>query len=128
MSETKLLPCPFCGGEARIYEPKRSRFVYRRHNSPLYQTRDTLSGEYIAQCKDSSCNGHIARRYKTPESAANAWNSRKPMERIVKRLENENMTAVDLANLTCSTYQDGVVSGIERSLEIVKEEGGLSET
>lgn len=50
-----------------------------------------------------------------------------PMERIVKRLENENMTAVDLANLSCSEYQDGVVTGIEKAIEIVKEEGGLND-
>lgn len=44
------------------------------------------------------------------------------MDRIVERLEDANMTAVDVANMRYDLYSDGVVEGIEKAIEIVKEE------
>ena len=120
MSNKKLLPCPFCGGEA-IYEIDEKdeivdkipalfcnvcKFTFTVENDSPYM-EDEKTYEYLK------------------EKTIKAWNTRVPTQKIVERLEDINMTAVDLANLTCSTYQDGVVSGIERSLEIIREEGGL---
>lgn len=64
MSE-KLLPCPFCGGEAEI---------------SLYL------GNYGVACTE--CMGAIfPARGMTKGEAIKAWNTRKPMERILERLE-----------------------------------------
>ena len=63
----KLLPCPFCGGEA-------------------YEYRSGLQFSLCEiVCKDCGCRTErmaVADAYTT-------WNTRKPMERILERLEEE---------------------------------------
>lgn len=106
MSDKKLLPCPFCGGEARF---------------------STEAGNWI-NCK--SC-GAETDYFEQREEAINAWNTRVPMERIVERLEDVRVLATQNAclndverecyNVYCETcYMD-------RAIEIVKEEGGLND-
>lgn len=86
-----LLNCPFCGGEA---------------------TWDFLNGYktmgwsmVCIQCR-SRCGYHS-----TKENAITAWNTRKPMERIVERLEKLKENAWD------EEYQT-----MCDAIEIVKEE------
>lgn len=64
-SDIKLLPCPFCGGEARLINgiPKINYIKCKR-----CQTM-TSSSEVI-------------------EYVIELWNTRKPMDRIVEQLEN----------------------------------------
>ena len=62
MSEIKLLPCPFCGGEA--YFP-------------------TITKTFIV-CK--SC-GFETEYTEDTEWLVNTWNTRKPIEKAVKELE-----------------------------------------
>ena len=69
MSEIKLLPCPFCGGEA-------SELKYFPHNARRIKTRI-----YCKNCRVNS--GDWGRK----DFAIKAWNTRKPMEQIVERLE-----------------------------------------
>lgn len=47
---------------------------------------------------------------------------RNATKRIVERLEDANMTAVDVANKRYDLYSHGVVEGIEKAIEIVEEE------
>lgn len=54
MSELKLLPCPFCGGEATI---------------------DNAGGKYQAWCKYCCCI-HMGEFYNTEAEAITAWNRR----------------------------------------------------
>ncbi len=54
MSELKLLPCPFCGGEATI---------------------DNAGGKYQAWCKHCCCI-HMGEFYNTEAEAIAAWNRR----------------------------------------------------
>lgn len=61
MSEIKLLPCPFCGGEAWIKE-RKIRFPKDVH--------------YIPQCRNEHCMGRNNRVYDTRYHAAAAWNHR----------------------------------------------------
>ncbi len=65
MSETKLLPCPFCGGEATLRKSEVTQL-------------------YHVACFECGCRQDSS--YKS-ESAINAWNTRKPMDDIVERLE-----------------------------------------
>ena len=57
MSEIKLLPCPFCGGEAMECKTK-------------------------IICKDCTCTVYGVNL----EVARKIWNTRKPMERIIEKL------------------------------------------
>ena len=68
--QNKLLPCPFCGGEVEMYSTQA----------------DAISEYYGFHCK--SCD--MATSYDYPndrEEAIKNWNTRKPLERIVKQLE-----------------------------------------
>ena len=56
MTDTpKLLPCPFCGGEAKV------------------KGSATIKGAFIAQCKNGHTNGMI---YSDREGAGEEWNCR----------------------------------------------------
>lgn len=65
MSEQNLLPCPFCGSEAKIFDCDWS------------QISDSNEVTYSPGCTNYDCiaYGNIA-NYDTPEEAAKAWNKR----------------------------------------------------
>ena len=58
----KLLPCPFCGGEAELVG----------------------DNYHWVLCKGCLGGSHA---FETAEDAIKAWNTRKPMERILERFE-----------------------------------------
>ena len=98
MSELKR--CPFCGGEARLQK-------INKH------------GAYYVICKTCGCRTpkyqhRFTSKEERQEDAIEAWNTRKPMERIVERLEKIKENAWD------EEYQT-----MCDAIEIVKEEGGL---
>ena len=88
MGEIKLKPCPFCGGEADYILPIH----------------------WIIQCK--GCLVETA-GFDTVEEAAEAWNTRKPMERIVGQLGEEK-------SYSCSPQYN---KAIDRAIKIVKRGG-----
>lgn len=65
MSEVKLKPCPFCGGEATLRKSEVTQL-------------------YHVGCFECGCRQDSS--YKS-ESAIQAWNTRKPMDDIVEKLE-----------------------------------------
>ena len=74
MSEIKLLPCPFCGGEAKMLKfPHCER-------------------KYVVICENESCMASVGVYSITKEDAINKWNTRKPMERILTRLTEKSNT------------------------------------
>ena len=108
MSELKR--CPFCGGEAE--------FVRDIERKDVFQSSDYV---YV-RCKE--CHAQTLRIYYSAEfhkldeeydESQKAWNTRKPVERILERLETE--------------YQHNVgrlkMISVDKAIEIVKEEGGL---
>lgn len=117
MSEIKLLPCPFCGGEATpVYCENGNRYT----SNILY-----LSKRGTIKCK--KCNLTLPRVYSKVSKAIEAWNTRKPMERIVERLEEVGNLEMMLHGGRCNgkTLTLGYKKGIENAIAIVKEEGGL---
>lgn len=79
MSEIKLLPCPFCGGEAEFF-----------------RVSTVLGDSVVVRCKECEARTnrilYDARKHPNDEEyveAAKAWNTRKPIERIVEKLEEE---------------------------------------
>lgn len=65
MSGIKLKPCPFCGGEAKIYKD--------------------YNGFYLVQCKCGCGTLHKSEK----KNVINDWNTRRPMEKIVEQMEKE---------------------------------------
>lgn len=100
MSKKKILPCPMCG--EMMHE---GSIIYHPANKCLL--------------------AHIG--FKKEKKHIEKWNTRVPTQKIVERLEEENQERVDMANMTMDIYVDGQVSGLERAIDIVKEEGGMND-
>lgn len=124
MSELKR--CPFCGAEARLQKKNRKR------------------GWYVI-CKNRSCACSTPFYQNTFTSEENlkrvaieVWNTRKPLKRIVERLEerteyfkdctkygNETEEQEERSYSTMMMYE--VADLVDDLIEIVKEEGGMNE-
>ena len=107
IDEKKLKKCPFCGGEA------------------------TICSFFFVQC--SKC-GLSTLTYLTESEAIEAWNTRKPMDRIMERLEEEYMwndtqKKEAYEDKDWETFDLYAIEnrGIYKAIEIVKEEGDLSD-
>lgn len=105
MSEIKLLRCPFCGGEAELLKGQCEIDNY----------------VMCLECRSKT------KLYNTKASAIKAWNTRKPMQNIVERLEELKDKAV--INVTPKNVLAHIdwVEGMDKAIEIVKEEGDLNE-
>ena len=105
MSEIKLLRCPFCGGEAELLKGQCEIDNY----------------VMCLECRSKT------KLYNTKASAIKAWNTRKPMQNIVKRLKKKHEESTndyhDLQDVSCL----GGMNAYRNAIEIVKEEGGLNE-
>ena len=95
---SKLKPCPFCGGEAKVRE-----IMYMKYDG--YQERF-----YISECQ--CCNVNIEADNK--EDAITAWNTRKPMDKIVEQLER-------LPNVNSDYWNFADLIDREDAIEIVRE-------
>ena len=113
MSET-LLRCPFCGGEAKIDK--------------------TIANTVSVECTvcHASSRMILCTEGDIEQKAIEAWNTRKPMERIVERLEEEYDQVdkfkkeayedKDWERFDMYSYEN---RGICIATAIVKKEGGL---
>lgn len=98
MSEIKLKNCPFCGGEAEISD-------------------EGLIGGHFVFCTQCHIQTKLYTVGNTTEKAINDWNTRKPMEEIVERLEDMYQPCYLCREDRCA---------IDRAIEIVKEVGGMN--
>lgn len=99
MSEVKLKPCPFCGGEAKI---------------STYDWGYSVK-EYWIYCHSCDC---ASGSYHSKEEAIETWNRRKPMDDIVERLEECEEYEAEAHNYNAST-------AFNKAIEIVK--GGVED-
>lgn len=68
----KLKNCPFCGGEAYITNEDNYGYV---------------DDEFLICCEKCGLQFGFANQYETAEEAIEAWNTRKPIDGIVEKLE-----------------------------------------
>lgn len=107
MKEPKLLNCPFCGGEAKVAHYSNGWDEWWR-----------------IICK--GCNISQTGSYKTTEEEAiKAWNTRKPMERILERLETGQEECYKLFAIGFNSEDRAGYDAYSDAIEIVKEEGGI---
>ena len=96
MSEIKLLPCPFCGVEAIL------------HHNGLTEKDHVTCLDCCCRTKDSI----------TKEEAIKQWNTRKPMERIIEKLEDKKWGTSEWRD----KWRDEIIG---ECIEVIKEEGGI---
>lgn len=134
-SDLKL--CPFCGGEAEL--------KYARQKLPFSEEINS----FVVTCKNCCCstpyfsemNIYYSKDYKEKEKelkekTIRTWNTRKPMERILERLEElteKHMNNSEKAAELGEDYERHMIfngakgTAFEEAIEIVKEEGGLND-
>ena len=107
MSEIKLLPCPFCKAELKKWDYMPNVFFEHPYNGCILSGKKVLESEHDIK----------------------AWNTRKPMERILKRLESKKVLeyVASVKGSKEETLINGYVKGIKKAIDICKEEGGLNE-
>ena len=100
------MSCPFCGGEAEFYR------------TPV-KSNGGWCDSVVVRCKDCEARTnrvlYDARKHHNDseyDEAAEAWNSRKPVEDVLKRLEKK-IQPLHNANWNAA---------MEEAIEIIKEE------
>lgn len=75
-TEIKLLPCPFCGGEAEL---------------------DEYCGKYVVFCTNEKCNWH-----NTEAEAIEAWNTRHERTcELIKHAARDEESGIELVLYEC---------------------------
>ena len=109
MSEIKLLPCPFCSNkDVRLQHRGRTKYGY-----------------YVI-CKNCGCRTPLYQyqfdsKEKRMEEAIKTWNTRKPMQEIVERLEWEKTKPMRM------NLYGAILVKVDKAIEIVKEVGVIDE-
>lgn len=103
----ELKKCPFCGGEARWWDTEDEKYPYQIYCTHCYCGTDKMAHE---------------------EYAIERWNTRKPSEEVVARLEELRMRAVEndcsIAEAwECYSYYCETCY-MDKAIEIVKERMG----
>lgn len=107
---SKLKRCPFCGGKAAL-------------NKGI--GLDGLNG-WVVECNNYECIAYsLGSIYRSQDAAITRWNTRKPMERIVERLEQQKGFHKKGWNEHNAYDEYGAYFAIDRAIEIVKEESEL---
>ena len=115
MSVIKLLPCPFCGGEAK----------YKKHY------REDIYHGYLPVMKCESC-GAIASLTDSDignyeEILTRKWNTRKPMQDIVERLEEQAEECRKYWDVFDDEDAFGCMNAYCDAISTVKEVGGMND-
>ena len=106
-SDKRILPCPFCGGEAKLMRfPKCER-------------------KYVVICENEQCMASVGNYSYSKEKAIKAWNTRKPLERIVERLEEQAEECRKYWQEFGDEDSFGGMNAYCAAVKIVKEEGGI---
>ena len=115
MSDERLKPCPFCGGEARI-------------SADTEAVRDSEGRLWAFTVVCDKCCATSGLTY-SPKKAIEAWNTRKPMERIVEKLEERQKAFICKKTEPCD-YPERIGCCYDRAIndaiDIVKA-GGVDE-
>lgn len=120
---TKLLPCPFCGGGTYTY-------------TATYVENGLKRKSWLVHCKKCALNYPTSKnKCFTEAEAIKKWNTRKPMQEIVERLED----SAKRCHYSEEEFKDSVVKvplsekwfskacSYEYAIEVVKEVGGMND-
>lgn len=108
MREMKLKSCPFCSNEAE-----------------LEKSYDGLDERWRVICPKCFCK---TTTFANKKSAIITWNTRKPIERIIERINQLGwIFGKYYSNKMSVEFVSKKSVPLDESIKIIKEEGGLSE-
>ena len=132
------ISCPYCGGESVSVKHKEVRFYgfnglgFKKHRMKAYCVCNKCGATGTPIYYDGYSNAgygfydkeHLP-TYSCGEEAIKSWNTRKPMEQIVERLEEKlSDTVYEKATQEVNeSYMDGLSVGFADAIYIVKAEG-----
>lgn len=94
-----LKPCPFCGGKAEV---------------------NLMLGNYCVTCTE--CMGSVfPARGMTKGEAIQAWNNRKPVDDVLKALEEYESTCEQAYRIYFDIYYQTACAGMHNAISIAKE-------
>lgn len=121
--EQTVMPCPFCNSHRIGYSIKTMGRRTNKYHVAMY-------------CKDCNCYGKrtivdgknkfrsgIEKIPEYKQLAIDAWNTRKPMERILERLEERRDTIYPWDDLETKRHLQLQNEELDIHINIVKEEG-----
>lgn len=128
----KILDCPFCGGEAELEEyyetcdgrgDRNAKIECRKCGLMMRLTFEEFHGAE----KEFGYTGGYRSQNKTfwngmHQKLVSKWNTRKPMEDIVERLEAEMLDSLSCYNRTLESNRYGEVDAYGKAIKIVKGE------
>jgi Lar family restriction alleviation protein len=112
----ELKPCPFCGGEATLYDYEESRDIYDKETLGYVDTE--YFTKYGVDCEFCGC---IVADRNSEAEAIEAWNTRKPIDNIVEQLEKSSWWTPPTYDEDgyCNDDSEDVVE-LDTAIEIVK--------
>ena len=122
---TELKKCPFCGGEVCIELGHNEN-----DENPMLLWRIRSTNEYGGcVCRDIFIESYQFEEYEesqkedAKERLIEMWNTRKPVEDVLERLEEVGGLKIRVIGGRCNgkTLQLGYQKGIKNAFEIVKE-------
>ena len=115
---SKLLKCPFCGGEAKI--------VKYCGNKTIVYVECTNCLAYMGNQRIMTSSSRGKEYFESEEKLINAWNTRTPMANIVEKLEelkkDSSQGCEKVNHELCKRYFDCGLCLIDRIINIVKQE------
>lgn len=109
--------CPMCGEKEKV----KLMCLNTETNEPIVW--DEAEGNVYTWFHCYECDAEFLcdMPVHTPENMIEWWNTRKPMERIVERLEEESYDSmhIDMSRPITETWQ---IIDLDKAIEIVKEE------
>ena len=99
----RLRECPFCGGE--VYVSREDCY-------------GNIDDNYLVHCDECGLQFGFINQFESEEEAIKAWNTRKPMDRIVEQLEEEVKWAE--THGTDKKFRHGRISGLLTAQRLVK--------
>lgn len=133
MSEIKFNKCPICGKEVEVHGGDIDW-------KPTFYDPDSGGDPYYIHCE---CGLEFSIGYCDIADLANAWNTRKPMERIVKKIKerqqihkeiydtNAEALAWTITNINSyervEAVQSTAIESYDYSLAVIKKEGEIDD-